>query len=150
MKLNKSYYQISIDKHSWAGTPYDLLKGKVIDKVAFNNNSEYEDQHQLIITFTDKTYIAIGLEYDHDKDMYVLDDIPIMEPECVNEGRLDTHVNSEGKLVFDKNWQQLIDLGIYDVSIEEVEQKIAEHDKRQEEREYEQYLRLKAKFEKNG
>lgn len=149
MKKNKEYKQIFVNQYCLE-QQHDLLKGKVVDKVAFNNRSNCEDQHQFIITFTDKTFVAIGLDYNEDDDMYVLEDMYVSEPECINGGRLDTYIDSEGKLRLDRNFQQLVDLGIYDVTIEEVAQRIKEHNKRQEEREYDQYLRLKAKFEKNG
>lgn len=143
MKKNKEYKQIAVN---WLSN-YDDLNDKVVDKIAFNNNTIYDDQQQLIITFTDKTFIAIGIEYCDDGDKYILDDLYVSDPECINNGCLDTHINKNGKLVFDKNFQQIIDLGIYDISIEEVEQRIAERKKKEEEREYTQYLRLKEKFE---
>jgi hypothetical protein len=63
MELNKDYKQIFLHSDS----DYDLLKDKVVDKVAFTNIGDY-GTHMCIITFTDKTFIALGTGYDYDDD----------------------------------------------------------------------------------
>ncbi len=58
MELNKDYKQIFIHSDS----NYDLLKDKVVDKVAFTNIWNY-DTLMCIIMFTNKTFIALGIGY---------------------------------------------------------------------------------------
>ena len=58
MELNKKLKQLSVHNLS----KYDSLKGKVVDKVAFNNRGEHDEQ-MFIITFTDGTFINIGLDW---------------------------------------------------------------------------------------
>ena len=63
MKLNKEYKQIFL----YGDSDYNLLKNKVVNKVAFTNTGNY-DTHMCIIMFTDKTFIALGTGYDNEDD----------------------------------------------------------------------------------
>lgn len=150
MKKNKEYTQISVNNLK----NYEDLKGKVVDKVAFTNRGDY-DEHLFIIMFTDKTYIAVGADYndaEYYKDEPKLENYWVMDPECCNGGNYECHIHPDGKgnLIFDKWIQILKDFGLWELEMDEAQKIIAEYNKRQEEREYDQYLRLKAKFEKNG
>ena len=121
------------------------LKGKVIQDIAFCNSGE---QHFTIV-FTDGTYISIGLEYDEDNLEWKLCDNYIDDPSCVNGGRLNSWIDNSGNLHFDKWVQELIRLGIWDVSESEVKELIEKKEEEQEKRDYEKYLQLKARFEKH-
>jgi hypothetical protein len=122
----------------------ERLKGKVISGVAFCNT----DEQHFTITFTDDTYISIGLDYDEDNREWRLCDNCIDEPSCINGGRLDSWVDDNGNLHFYKWCQELIRLGIWNVTEAEVKALIDKHKAEEEKREYETYLRLKEKYEK--
>lgn len=121
------------------------LKGKVVQDVAFCDSGE---QHFTIV-FTDGTYISIGLDYDDDNNDWKLCDNYISEPACINDGKLDSWIDNDGNLHFLKWCQELIRLGIWNVSEDEVKDIIRKKEAEQEKRDYEKYLQLKAKFEKH-
>ena len=130
-------------------TKIDDLSGKIVDKVAFCDDPNSE-QH-FILTFTDGTYISIGLGYSEDDQDYKLESdwVPTCTPENVNNGRLDHWIDSHGNLRFSKWVQDLVDLGIWEVSESEVQDLIKKQKEESEKREYNEYLRLKKKYEKH-
>lgn len=146
MELNKEYKQIFLH----APDDYDLLKNKVVDKVAFTNTGEY-DTHMCIITFTDKTFIALGVVYDDEGDPRLGNEV-IIEPQNWNSGnfRLYMHVDSNNKIIYRPYIRILRDLNIWQFTDEEELAIIEKHKKDKEDYEYKEYLRLKEKFEKNG
>ena len=149
MKLNEGFKQISVNSLK----DYSDLKGKVVDKVAFTNWGSH-DEHMFIITFTDHTFVCVGAEYkdlDNGDDEPKLENNWIMDPKCINSGNYDCHcyVKDDGTLKFDRWIEILRDLGIWELSEEETLEIIERDRKKEEEREYQNYLRLKAKFEKS-
>ena len=146
------YKQISLNQLNTHGVcNYDALKGKVIDKVAFNNRGSYDEQ-SLTIVFTDKTFISVGLGYvdsERNDDMELQNNW-ISDPICYNiGGDFSCHISADdkGKLHFDRWIQILIDLGLWEMTMEEVQSIIEQKTKEKEEHEYQEYLRLKKKFE---
>ena len=146
MELNKDYKQIFLHNDS----DYDLLKNKVVDKVAFTNTGNY-DTHMCIIMFTDKTFIALGTGYN-DEDEPKLGNECIIEPRNWNNGnfRLYTHVDSNNKIIYSPYIRILRDFGIWQFTDEEELAIIKKHKKDKEDYEYKEYLRLKEKFENTG
>lgn len=144
MELNKDYKQIFLHSDS----DYDLLKDKVVDKVAFTNIGGY-DTHMCIITFTDKTFIALGTGYDEDEPK--LGNEFIIKPQNWNSGnfRLYMHVTSDNKIIYSPYIRILRDFNIWQFTDEEELAIIEKHKKDREDYEYREYLRLKDKFEKN-
>lgn len=152
MNLNSEYKQIFLHND----TPYDVLKGKIVENVGFTNIGSH-DLHMFIITFTDKTYVAIGTGY---KDVDAGDDEPRLEnnyifhPKSWNNGNFDLfmYVDTSGRkkrVRYHRYIELLRDFGIWQFTDAE-EQDIIENDKKKkEEYEYKEYLRLKEKFEKN-
>lgn len=153
MNINKEYKQISVNEFSGYHTDHDYLKGKVVDKVAFVNSENYDCQ-MFIITFTDKTFLAVGPDYD-DREGYSneprLDNQWITAPQCINGGDYSLHswVDSEGKLRFEDWIEALRSLGIWKFTDEDAKDIMEKKAKKEEDREYRNYLRLKAKFEKH-
>jgi len=143
MELNKDYKQIFLH----APSDYDLLKDKVVDKVAFTNTGSY-DTHMCIITFTDKTFIALGIGYDDEEEPKLGNEI-IIEPQNWNSGnfRLYMHVDSDNKIIYCPYIRILRDLNIWQFTDEEELAIIEKHKKDKEDYEYKEYLRLKEKFE---
>ncbi len=139
-RTDKKYIDIQLRRSN-----KDLLTGKVVEGMAFCDTPE---QH-FILTFTDGTFISIGLNYNDDKEEWVLESdwISTTDPKCVNSGRLDHWIDSDGNLKFNKWVQDLIDLGIWEVTESEVQELIEKDKKAKEEQEYKEYLRLKEKYE---
>lgn len=144
MELNKDYKQIFLHSDS----DYDLLKDKVVDKVAFTNIGDY-GTHMCIITFTDKTFIALGVGYDYDDDDPKLFNEKIITPQNWNSGnfRHFMQVNSDNKIIYSPYIRILRDFNIWQFTDEEELAIIEKHKKDREDYEYKEYLRLKEKFE---
>ncbi len=140
MKRNKKQFKFGFK----IDPDFSELHGKEIKDVAFCNTGE---QHFTIL-FTDDTYISVGLEYNDDTREWTLCDNYIDDPSCVNDGRLDYWVDSEGGLHFSKWVQELVRLGIWDVTESEVKSLVDKYKEKKEKQEYETYLKLKAKYEK--
>jgi hypothetical protein len=103
-----------------------------------------------LILFTDKTFVCVGMEYKEDNtDEMKLTDNWIQSQKVYNDSLevYHSYVSPEGKVSFDLWLQMLIDMGFYHLSDEEVKRIKAEHARKEEEREYANYLRLKEKFE---
>lgn len=151
MELNKEYKQINVHNFSGYNKDYNALKGKVVDKVGFYNRGEYDEQ-LFIITFTDKTFVAVGTEYNDSegrKDEPLLENLYIYAPMCLNGGDYRCHswVDDTGKLRFDEWIDILRDLGIWKFTDEDAKAIMDKKQKDEEDWEYRNYLRLKEKYE---
>ena len=120
MKLNTEYERIYIlDAEN-----RNALNGKIVDKFGFIHKG-YADENIFAITFTDKTFIAIGIGNSEWDDFYkgepALENFAPIDPE--NYGSLYDHVylNENGKPeIYRKSFVKvLVDLGIWDVTAEE-------------------------------
>lgn len=146
MELNKEYKQIHLDE----GISYDALKGKVVDKVGFTSFGDY-GQNMCIVTFTDKTFIAIGVTYNNDseRDEPRLINEHIIPPKNWNNGNFKCHMYvSNGEIKYDPYIRILRDFGIWKFTDEEELAIIEDDKKKMEDYEYKVYLRLKEKFDK--
>lgn len=148
MKLNKEYKQIFAHNLK----DYEALKGKIVDKVAFSNSGSH-DENIFIISFTDKTYIALGTQYrdiDANDEEPQLTEFWVMNPSCLNGGNFE-HLSwidrKTNKIYFDPWITFLKDFGIWNITEDEVKDIIKKDKEKEEEREYQLYLRLKEKFE---
>lgn len=151
MKRNDKYKQIWVEKYRGRNKDnYDALKGKVVDKVAFLNSGQYYDENMLLIMFTDNTFICIGQEFVPGDDIYRMNDndLPTLSPKNINGGNYDCHiwVDDKGEVRFDTWIDILRDFGIWELDIKEAQEIIERDKKKKEEREYEEYLKLKEKF----
>ena len=152
MELNKEYIQIIVDTTNTRNSDYETLKGKVVDKVGFVNCGTYDNQ-MLVIIFSDKTFIAFGPEYN---DTVPFSGEPTIinrykkKPKTINNGdyRCHSFVDTKGKLRFDQWIDTLRDLGLWIFTDEDAKEIMDARAKYEEEREYQNYLRLKEKFEK--
>ena len=85
MDINRDYKQISVHSFSCDRTDYNALKGKVVEKVGFTDRDSYDTQ-MLIITFTDKTFICVGVRYnlsDFHMDEPQLENYDVLPPQYV-------------------------------------------------------------------
>ena len=150
---NKEYKQISANEINWRKRNPNVFTGKVIEKIALLNEGEYDEQ-MLIITFTDKTFICIGMEYKDDvkcDEMYLEDHfLNYMHSDSIKDlvARYHTWVNKEtNELEWDALGSLLLEFGFIKLTSEEAKQIKEHHEKVEKDREYQQYLRLKEKFE---
>lgn len=151
MKLNSEYKQIYPRDFK---ENHEALKGKIVDKVGFVNRG-YADENIFAITFTDKTFIAISVgvsEWEESyKDEPALENFYTINPE--NYYSLDKYVyldsNNKPKIYDNCFVKVLVDLGIWNITPEELQAWKEKHERDEEDREYKNYLRLKEKFEKN-
>lgn len=149
MKLNSEYKQIHpVDFKD----NRDALKGKVVDKIGFVNRG-YADENIFAITFTDKTFIAIGAGVSEWEEFYkdepALENFYTINPNQYHSLDKYVYLDNDGKPVIHQGSfvKVLTDLGIWDVTAEELQAWKEKHEKDEEEREYKNYLRLKEKFE---
>lgn len=154
MDINRDYKQISVHSFSGNRTDYNALKGKVVEKVGFTDRNSYDTQ-MFIITFTDKTFICVGVGYndsDFHKDEPQLENYYVLPPQNVNNGNFSAHtyVDIEGNIKFETWFEILREVGIWQLTDEDALSIIERQEKEEEEREYQNYLRLKKKFEGNG
>ena len=148
MELNKEYQRIFIDNKK---NDYDILKGKIIDKISLASDNNSYDMNELIITFTDKTYIAF--EIDDVSEDYESERRPILsnsfihDPICYNGGNFSCHIKvRDGKLRFDPLIENRIKLGLWKLTMEEAQEYIKNDARKHDEYEYKQYIRLREKF----
>ena len=149
MELNSEYKQIHPRDFQ---ENREVLKGKVVDKIGFVNRG-YADENIFAITFTDKTFIAIGAgvsEWDESyKDEPALENFYTINPKNYHSLDMYVHLNNDGKPeIYGGSFVKvLVDLGIWNVTAEELQAWKEKHEKDEEDREYKNYLRLKEKFE---
>lgn len=146
MELNKEFTQIYI-------RPKDnmyCLDGKVVDKILLTQDKNSYDENELIITFKDKTFVAFEIDdvsEDYEAERRpIISSSAIISPKCYNSGHFRTRV-VDGKVVFEPLVQNRVDAGLWNVTVEEVEQLIKEDERKHEEYDYKRYLVLKEKFE---
>jgi hypothetical protein len=149
MKKNKEYKRITIGSNY--KNDYDILKGKVVDKISLATDRNNYDMNELIITFTDKTFVAFEIDDDSDdhesERRPVLENSFIIDPQCYNSGNFDCHISVvDGELRFDPLIENRIKLGLWELTMEEAQKVIEDDNRRHEEYEYKQYIRLREKF----
>ena len=106
--------------------------------------------NELLIIFTDKTYVAIGIDDaapDDEEAKYVIDDTFVCAPASYNSGRFETS-SFNGELYFtDEIIANRVKSGIWKVTPEECQKLIEEYEHRRDEQDYKRYLILKNRFE---
>lgn len=122
------------------------LSGKIVKGAAFYFKHSYTDENQVIITFTDDTFIAFGIERDDDDIILANNHFPPLE----SYGNYPPHkIDANGNVCFEDYIQQQLKLGVVKpMSEERLKQLVDDYNNRQREIERQQYLRLKEIFEK--
>lgn len=122
------------------------LSGKTVKEIAFHLGRYHLDENQVILTFTDNTFIAFGIERDEDDIMLVNNHFPPLE----SYGIYPPHkIDANGNVCFEDYIQQQINLGVIKpMSEERLKQLVEDYNNKQRERDRQQYLRLKEMFEK--
>lgn len=120
------------------------LNGKVIDKVSFYFDGKNCTTGELLITFTDNTYILLSPQWDNEEAEYTLQN-DYIQP--LNE--LSSHPGYviDNEFHWDGQFQRYIDCGIVEFDENIMKGWVEAAKKRAEEYEYQQYLKLKEKYE---
>ena len=119
------------------------FKGKTIEKTFFDNDCYDSSLNKLIIQFTDGEYICVAIDYSDDNYLYDGKLEPLDEDRLSVYGRI-----KNNEYVYNEHYRNLIEMGV----IEPIPNDIAKNEilrryKEEEQREYNRYLQLKARFE---
>lgn len=120
------------------------LAGKVVEDCGFVSD-ESEEKNIFVITFTDKTFIAIGI----DEDEWKLAVKFIMKPDAFGKNYVaqKSFMDYKGDVCYPEWISLLRKMGIWTIDDEEVKAGLEQLMVDRKRREYREYLRLKEKFE---
>lgn len=124
------------------------LKGKVVEKYAFNKGlGDGDEESHLIIKFTDGTYICVGVVMDTmDGCDYILDNKYC--PEIVDYHSLPCYVDIVGKFHLEHYIEQRVEMGVIDpMPDEKVDEIVKTEMEERRNKRYKQYLILKEEFD---
>jgi hypothetical protein len=127
------------------------LKGKVVEKYAFNKGlGDGDEESHLIIKFTDGTYICVGVVMDTmDACDYILDNKYC--PEIEDYHSLPCYVDIVGKFHLEHYIEQRVKMGVVDpMPDEKIEEIVKSEMEERRNKRYEQYLKLKEEFENDN
>jgi hypothetical protein len=127
------------------------LKGKVVEKYAFNKGlGDGDEESHLIIKFTDGTYICVGVVMDTmDACDYILDNKYC--PEIEDYHSLPCYVDIIGKFHLEHYIEQRVKMGVVDpMPDEKIEEIVKSEMEERRNKRYEQYLKLKEEFENDN
>lgn len=128
----------------------NVLIGKTIKDISFGLYS-MEAKSCLIITFTDDTYIYLDVEEDtvssdSDYTMEQMKNDYVVPLKCYSG--VPGYIYPDGNFKYYPYIEEEIRMGLIEPDREIEKQKALEYQAAQEKREYEEYLRLKEKYEK--
>ena len=127
---------------------HKTLYGKIVDTYAFSKGYEnFEESSQLIIKFTDGTFICVGIETDEfDCCNYTLNNKYCAE--VSNYHSIPYHIDINGKFHLADYIREQIELGIIEpMSDEKIDEIINNELEERRKNRYKQYLKLKEEFE---
>lgn len=152
MKINEEYHQIRLNPYNQDEN--ELCNGKTIENIRFSTDGSHTTNF-LIITFTDKTYIAIGIDYDEDEcqnyDPYLKNYFlqPTYNSNIIKDIVEKYSYIKDGKLCFVRWVEYLRELNLLNINKREIQNIINQKRNKEESILYEQYLKLKEHFEPN-
>lgn len=127
----------------------NAIIGKIVKDISYLIGDCWQEP-QLIITFTDDTYICItvGMTENGDK---IFENHYILPLQCYNYPPGNVIVDKDGNKTFkyEHNIEEQIRLGLISPDREREIMKIQEYEKLDNEREYNLYIELKKKYEPN-
>lgn len=133
--------QIILSEYRWEGSK--SIIGKTVKDISFTNG-DYENAPQLIITFTDDTYIFLNAMEDEDSSGPRFDNGFVDHKYLPGSVCIDKDGNKFFK--YRKNIEEQIRLGLIKPDREKELMKIQEQEEQSRKREYELYLELKKKY----
>lgn len=127
----------------------NVIVGKVIKGISFLRG-EFCQEPQLIITFTDDTYIIVTAgvdEFDHNSIIFENGSVVPLECYYTLPGYVITDKDGKQVIKYEKNIEEQIRLGVVKPDTERELKKIQERKEAYEKEAYELYLELKKKYE---
>lgn len=127
---------------------HKTLYGKIVDSYAFSKGYEnFEESSQLIIKFTDGTFICVGIETDEfDCCNYTLNNKYCAE--LSNYHSIPYHIDINGKFHLADYIREQIEIGVIEpMSDEKIDEIINKELEERRQNRYKQYLKLKEEFE---
>lgn len=158
VKLGDELYREDTEK----GKPYikldfnrKMLEGRTIKDVFIYNGPYSNSSSHILIVFDDYTYTIIGLT-DTDDDMVKIDSK--YEYFLTEKGQKEYkenplkfgYVNNDGIYCIEPRYKDYIDAGIINIPDEVINTAVVQRQKQIDECEYQQYLKLKEKYEGKG
>ena len=130
------------------GGIHKTLYGKIVDTYAFSKGYEnFEESSQLIIKFTDGTFICVGIETDeYDCCNYTLNNKYCAE--LSQYYSIPHHIDINGKFHLADYIREQIEIGVIEpMSDEKIDEIINKELEERRQNRYKQYLKLKEEFE---
>jgi hypothetical protein len=130
------------------GGIHKTLYGKIVDTYAFSKGYEnFEESSQLIIKFTDGTFICVGIETDeYDCCNYTLNNKYCAELSQYHS--IPHHIDINGKFHLEEYIREQIEMGVIEpMSDEKIVEIMNEEMEERRKNRYKQYLKLKEEFE---
>lgn len=130
------------------GGIHKTLYGKIVDTYAFSKGYEnFEESSQLIIKFTDGTFICVGIETDeYDCCNYTLNNKYCAELSQYHS--IPHHIDINGKFHLAEYIREQIEMGVIEpMSDEKIVEIMNEEMEERRKNRYKQYLKLKEEFE---
>ena len=127
---------------------HKTLYGKIVDTYAFSKGYENcEESSQLIIKFTDGTFICVGIENDSwDCCNYTLNNKYCAE--LSNYRSIPHHIDIHGKFHLANYIREQIEMGVIEpMSDEKIDEIMNKEMEERRKNRYKQYLKLKEEFE---
>ena len=127
---------------------HKTLYGKIVDTYAFSKGYEnFEESSQLIIKFTDGTFICVGIETDeYDCCNYTLNNKYCAELSQYHS--IPHHIDINGKFHLAEYIREQIEMGVIEpMSDEKIDEIINKELEERRKNRYKQYLKLKEEFE---
>jgi hypothetical protein len=127
---------------------HKTLYGKIVDTYAFSKGYEnFEESSQLIIKFTDGTFICVGIETDeYDCCNYTLNNKYCAE--LSNYRSIPHYIDIHGNFHLANYIREQIEMGVIEpMSDEKIDEIINKELEERRQNRYKQYLKLKEEFE---
>lgn len=135
-----------IGLHVYNKEDNNVIIGKTIKGVSFNNGY-YENDPQLIITFTDDTYIFLKATIDDNDPWFENRKATPLQNYSYPPGNVVVDENGNKSFKYTYNIEEQIRLGLVKPDREKELIKIKEYEECTNKRDYERYLELKEKYE---
>lgn len=123
-----------------------ILDGKTVERIGIIKGHATPERRYLIITFTDKTFVCLRATIDED-GLEILQDAHITTPKMMSNAGLVDYYDEDNTPHIKLFAQMLCEFGLWTIDEEEIKKERQMRQDLQSRLEYQEYLRLKAKFE---
>lgn len=123
-----------------------ILDGKTIERIGIIKGHATPERRYLLITFTDKTFICVRATIDED-GLEILQDAHIASPRMMSNAGLVDYYDENDNPHIKLFAQMLCEFGLWTIDEDEIKEERKMRQDFQTKCEYQEFLRLKAKFE---